>query len=267
MRKWVIAALAMAAIPAWGDAQFRARKMTARDVPAGKGACDIRLQVDGEVEVSLRGDIVSLRTLSGREARDDGSECTSPLPDRDVKGFSFEVKDSRSQVKLVEKPEARNGFAALVRINDTEAGYGRYRFRLTWTLPKNTFPPGPGAGADEGFVWNNATHFAGRGGGTSVLNGGSVDRLLDVSIDIDQGGHAIVAFRREHAGPEIFNGMLIGREGDRLKIDAATEDHRLRGTMSVTLDRSAVRAVEMDGTDGQDRISVRWDRNSQANKD
>src|ERR1041385_239248 len=86
----VLSALS-AAIPAMADTQFRIRRMTRDDVPVGKGQCDIRLQVDGEVEVSVRRDSVLIRTISGRDASDDGSECNAPLPDRDVGGVHFEV--------------------------------------------------------------------------------------------------------------------------------------------------------------------------------
>src|SRR6516162_2979115 len=95
----VILALS-AALPGWADMQFRARKMTRNDVPLGKGQCDIRLQIDGEVEVSVRGDFVYLRTISGRDGRDDGSECNEPLPNGPVEGFNFEVKDSRGEIRL-----------------------------------------------------------------------------------------------------------------------------------------------------------------------
>jgi len=63
-----------AAVPTWADTRFQARPTTRDDVPAGKGQCDIRLEVDKEVEVSLHGDQVAIRTISGRDARDDGSE-------------------------------------------------------------------------------------------------------------------------------------------------------------------------------------------------
>ena len=77
---WVLLSL-----PAFADTQFQARKMTRGDVPLGKGQCDIRLRVDNEAEVSVRGDTVSVRTISGRDARDDGSECNEPLPDRNIR--------------------------------------------------------------------------------------------------------------------------------------------------------------------------------------
>ena len=48
-------------VPAVANTRFQPRRMTRGDVPAGKGQCDIRLQVDGEVEVTVRGDRVDVR--------------------------------------------------------------------------------------------------------------------------------------------------------------------------------------------------------------
>ena len=61
-----------AALPALADTHFQARRMTRDDVPPGKGQCDIVLQVDNEAEVSVRGDLVTIHTISGRDPRDDG---------------------------------------------------------------------------------------------------------------------------------------------------------------------------------------------------
>ena len=44
-----------------------------------RGGSKIRLQVDNEVEVPVRRDVVTLHTTAGRPARDDGSECNAPL--------------------------------------------------------------------------------------------------------------------------------------------------------------------------------------------
>ena len=73
--------------------------MTRMDVPADKGQCDIRLQIDAEAEVSVRGDLVHIRTISGRDGRDDGSESNAPLPARDVQRFRFEVADGRDEIR------------------------------------------------------------------------------------------------------------------------------------------------------------------------
>ena len=126
-----LSVLILLATPLLADTQFAVRRMTRNDVPFGKGQCDIRLQVDGEVEVSVRGDRVFIRTISGRDARDDGSECNEPLPARDVRNFNYEVRDSRGEIVLLDQ-SMRNG--AVVRIRDSKGGEGRYHFRLTWDL-------------------------------------------------------------------------------------------------------------------------------------
>src|ERR1035437_1122908 len=130
-----VALLALcAALPALADTQFRIRRMTRNDVPPGKGQCDIRLQVDNEVEVSVHGDMVMIHTLSGRDPRDDGSECNAPLPNRNIEGFSFQVIDSRNEIRLAAEPSRRNDFTAVVHIHDTASGEGRYHFRLSWVI-------------------------------------------------------------------------------------------------------------------------------------
>ena len=139
-----LAALWMASLPALADTQFQAKRMTRNDVPLGKGQCDIRLQIDQEAEVSVRGDRVYIRTISGRDGRDDGSECNEPLPARPVDAFNFEVRDSRGEIALLSEPSRRNDFRAVVRIRDNAGGEGRYHFRLSWRLD------GGGSGPDRG---------------------------------------------------------------------------------------------------------------------
>ncbi len=122
-----------AALPALADTEFRVRQMTRNDVPLGKGQCDIRLQIDGEAEVAVRGDTVYIRTISGRNGRDDGSECNAPLPGRNLRGFNYEVRESRGEIRLLSPPSGRDG-AAVVRIRDSKGGEGRYHFRLSWEM-------------------------------------------------------------------------------------------------------------------------------------
>lgn len=244
-------------LPALGDTQFRINRMTRDDVPAGKGQCDIRLQVDDQVEVAVRRDTVSIRTLSGRDARDDGSECNQPLPDRDVQSFLFEVKESRNEIRLVEEPDRRNHFAAIVRIRDNDGGYGRYHFRLTWAAG------GRGGGSTNGFAWNNALHFSGNGRGSSTLTGGADKRLRDASVDIDRGGRIQVSFRTESGGPITFTGTVIGRDGDTFKAEVGADERmlRLRGPMYISVDPSQkIYRISLDATNGRDNLRLNWDR-------
>src|SRR5437763_1368895 len=104
--------LVFAAVPALADTRFQVRRSMRNDVPAGKGQCDSRLQVDAQIEGSVRGDLVTIRTLAGRDARDDGSECNAPLPGRDIQGFGFEVKERRGEIRLAAEPSRRNDWSA-----------------------------------------------------------------------------------------------------------------------------------------------------------
>jgi hypothetical protein len=260
----------MTAFPAWGDLQFRPRHVTRDDVPLGQGQCDIRLQVDDEVEVGLRGDLVMIRTISGREPRDDGSECNAPLPRGDLRGFRFEVKDSRNEIRLLSEPDRRNDFTAVVRIRDTDSGYGRYHFRLTWAMTgtgefrrdddRRRYDDNDRRGG-SGFAWNNTIHFAGQGRGAAEYNHAEPRPLSDASVDIDRGGRIVVSFRAEHGRNLVFNGVVIGRDLGRLKTDVSSEDGRLRGPMYLATDgRGNVTSITLEATDGRDRLRLNWDR-------
>lgn len=134
-------ALTVLVLPVFADSRFGIRRMERNDVPPGKAQCDIRLQVDDQVEVTVDRDQVFIRTLAGQDARDDGSECNVPLPGREVAGFNFEVKDSRNEIQLVEGPTRRNNGRVVVRIRDSSGGFGRYHFRLSWAMDGVGGPP------------------------------------------------------------------------------------------------------------------------------
>lgn len=269
MRFWVIILAVVAAIPACADTRFRVRQMTRNDVPLGKGQCDIRLEVDNEVEVAVRRDMVVIRTISGNEPRDVGSECNAPLPDRDLRGFNFQVVDSRNEIRLLEDPSRRNDFAAIIRIRDGAGGYGRYHFRLSWEMTRGGDfrrdgdggrDPGDRRGGD-GFSWNNTISFRGVGRGESALNDYGRQRLSTVTVEIDRGGRLVATFRTDRGRPLSFTGVVVGREGGRLRADVASEDRRLRGPMFISVDeRQNVNNITLEATDGRDRLRLNWDR-------
>jgi hypothetical protein len=253
--------------PALADTQFRVRRMGRNDVPLGRGQCDIRLQVDGEAEVSVRGDSVFIRTISGRDAYDDGSECNTPLPDRPASDFNFEVKDSRNEIRLMDPPSRRTNFAAVVRIRDSSGGQGRYHFRLTWDERAADYRPGPGSGGFDprqgppGFSWNNTLNFRGEGRGVATTGGGFEQRLSNCNVEIDRGGRVIVSFRGDRGREVAFTGQVVGREGGRLRADMLSQDRRVRGPMFISVgDRDNVNAVTFEGGNGRDQMRVTWDR-------
>ena len=113
----------------------------------------------------------------------------------------------------------------------------------------------------EGFAWNNVIHFAGRGQGDTRMNGAPGDRLSDVSVDIDRGAKITVSFRTDRSRTVLFTGTVVGQETGRLQAEMTSEDRRLRGTMTLSVDeRQNVNSITMDATDGRDRLRVTWDR-------
>ena len=250
--------------------------MTRDDVPLGKGQCDIRLQVDNEVEVTVRGDQVVVHTLAGQDARDDGSECNAPLPARDIENFNFEVKESRNDIRMLGEPSPRNGFSAIVRIRDNSGGFGRYHFRLTWAMTGGGFgrPGGPstapGGGRNDdfdrprpgaGFSWNNTVAFRGTGRGDAWLNDFGPVRLGEVNIEIDRGGKLLCWFRSDRGRGLTFNGTVVAREQNRWKADVMSDDRRYRGPLWFTVDgRGDVVGLSIDAGDGRDRLQLNWDR-------
>lgn len=280
-RLWVLLLVFSAVTPVWADTQFRARKMSRNDVPLGKGQCDIWLYVDNEVEVAVRGDMVSVRTISGRESRDGGSECNEPLPARDVRDFHFVEADSRAEMRLLAEPSRRNNYQAVVRIRDGDPGECHCHFRLTWDVagdnrdftrrdPDDFRRDGDiddrrGGDHDDrrgSLTWNNTTHFSGPGRGSSTLSGYGAQRLFDVNVDIDRGNRILVQFKTDSGRSLSFSGSVIGVEGGTLRADVATDDQaRLRGSMYISRNpRGDVDRITLEATNGQDRLAVDWNR-------
>ena len=279
-RLGIVAAILFTALPLSADTQFRARKMVRNDVPPGKGQCDIRLEVDDEVEVTVRGDLVYLRTIRGRDGRDDGSECNEPLPNHPAANFNFEVKDGRGETRLIAEPSRRTDFQAVIRIHDGDPGEGRYHFRLSWRITgdrdytdggrfgdngdrRGRFTDGDDRRAGPGgLTWNNAYHSGGPGRGVSRLTGYGEQRLSEANVDIDRGGKILVSFRTDSGRPLTFSGSMMGPEGGTLKADVASDDRAaLRGPMYLSRDaHGTIYRITLDATNGQDGLHLEWDR-------
>jgi len=255
------------ALPAFADTQFQVRRASPLSVVAGKGQCDIRLVVTGEADVSLRGDHITARTIAGPDVQDDGSECSAPLPVSPVRGFHFEAKGRRNDVRLLEEPGGSNAFAALLRIRNTSPGVGHYRFLISWDdtgfdrrPPNLASPDAPPTG--PGFSWKNTTSFKGDGRGRVSSGGTSEIQLRQAAVDVDQSGKVAVSLRAEGRKlPITFSGQLLANENGRLKIDAMTQDRRLRGPMWVTIGpKQRLESIALEATDGQERLTLSWQR-------
>ena len=139
-----------AAVPvaAQGDWQeVRPKRTRDYDDRKSEGYCAIRVWVDDLVIIHTRGDRVAFETVRGQRARDAGTECSQPLPGANaISDFRFRGIDGRGRVELLEEPDRRNRFTAIVRIEDPKGGGQEHHFRLTW----RNLRPGSGGGNDWG---------------------------------------------------------------------------------------------------------------------
>ena len=115
-----------------GLTSFQPARGGAYDENSKKGQLDLRLHVDGDVDVFVRAASIGYRAVSGQPPRNDGSEYTQPLPRATFRQFKLEKKDGRGKITLVEPPSADNGYTAKVRISDPKGGEDRYHARLIW---------------------------------------------------------------------------------------------------------------------------------------
>jgi len=248
--KWILGLTLLS--PALADVQFHARLTDNAKIPRGKARCEIRLIVDKQVEVSLHADTIGVHTLTGADARDNGSECSAPLPGQVVDGFTLAVKKKHGEVRLVSDPSARNSFAATIFIHNNPGGDGLYDLRLSWNAP----PP-------SAITANNATHTAARGTGKAALNDAAPVALGDVAVDMDLVGKVLVTFQVGKTGSAFFTGSMMSRDAGIMKVDAAADDRfqRLPGPMYIYFDASKqIYKISMEATNGQSQLRVTWER-------
>ena len=125
-----LAALSLCAVAATAHAQYDGHKRGVRDRNAPN---DLRVtgMIDDTVNVTVRGDRVAYRTLSGNKPRDLNLRLNRPLPRRNVQ-VSLNKNDGRGKVWVVQQPRRDNDYTAIIRINDSQSGAGRYALTANW---------------------------------------------------------------------------------------------------------------------------------------
>jgi hypothetical protein len=95
-----------------------------------RGQCTVEVLVDGQAQVEIRGDNLTLRNIKGQMPQLRRFECTAPMP-RAAADFRFAAISGRGKQGLIGDP--RNGGVAVVRIDDPQGGAGVYRFSIQWS--------------------------------------------------------------------------------------------------------------------------------------
>jgi hypothetical protein len=99
----------------------------------GRGSSALRWsgEVDSEIEIRIRGNSVTYRTLSGNTLRSARIEGPRGIP-RANGQIVIDHEMGRGSVSVIEQPSARNDYTAVIRVHDPRSGYGRYEFDVRW---------------------------------------------------------------------------------------------------------------------------------------
>jgi hypothetical protein len=95
-----------------------------------QGRCTVEVVVDGAAEAEIRGDMGTLRNLSGQPPQWRRFECTGRMPANPV-NFQFRGIDGRGRQQLIRDP--RSNGVAVVRIEDSSGGAEAYTFEISWS--------------------------------------------------------------------------------------------------------------------------------------
>jgi hypothetical protein len=95
------------------------------------GKCTIEVNVDGVVEIEVRGTSAFMRTVSGQPGRWVRFQCNAPFPTGGMGDFRFRGIDGRGRQSLLRDPRENRG-VAVIGIEDRDGGSEGYTFDLEW---------------------------------------------------------------------------------------------------------------------------------------
>ena len=189
----------------WGDnsiaIEFTPRRTGDYNPNSDQGYCNIRLDVDAEVYIYIRGDRVRAERTSGQLPRDQGSECSGPLAGRYIRNFRWRGVDGRGEQRLIEQPSSGNNYTAVAYIRDSQGGREGYTFRIEWEGRGGSGGDWGGGGADwgggGGSIPNGMSgNFNGRGDWST--SGNQSRQLANANVNLSRDGR----FRVESSGTD-----------------------------------------------------------------
>jgi hypothetical protein len=146
-----------------------------------------RGSVDDDTRIYIRAANIESRVVSGRDPRSRSRvDRDRSLPRRDGT-VRVQLLDGRGRIQVLQQPSARNGYTAIIRVKDGQAGADSYRFAAFFD------PMDDSRRADrDGRVWDDV--------GGDVWSGarvfrwsGSVDGDLRISLRGGSVGYSVVS--------------------------------------------------------------------------
>jgi hypothetical protein len=88
--------------------------------------------VDDALEIRIQGNRVDYRTLSGKSVRNVRANLVRGGLPRDDVYVMVTDRAGRGSVSVVQQPNARNNYTAVIRVYDPRSGYGDYQFDVSY---------------------------------------------------------------------------------------------------------------------------------------
>jgi hypothetical protein len=98
---------------------------------AGSGRAIFAGRVDGRIRVTMQAGRYWIDVLSGAPPRDVRVSFDSPLPWAPV-NVDIDRKHGRDEVRLIQRPDASNGYRLVFEIDDESGGYDNYEVEVKW---------------------------------------------------------------------------------------------------------------------------------------
>jgi hypothetical protein len=115
--------------------------------------------VDDEVLIEVQGRRAYSRVVRGAPISGERYDMTSAVP-RDAGVLRLEDAQGRGRIEIVQRPDARNDYTAVVRISDEDGGRAPYSFRLVWD---ESYASGYGYGSPGSGVLSPGRGYSGYG--------------------------------------------------------------------------------------------------------
>lgn len=177
--------------------------------------------VDDETRIHIRAGSVQSQVVSGSSRRSGVRvDRSNPLPRRD--GIvRVQLMEGRGRVHVIQQPNARNNYTAIVRVKDGQGGAGRYRFAVY-------FDPVDDRREGRGGVWGDAGGDIYRG--SSVLRwSGSVDGDVQITMRRGQVGYTVLSGEQ----PRNVNSRVLSTQLPRRDIQLSVSKRQGRGSVWV----------------------------------
>ncbi|MEZ5345735.1 MAG: hypothetical protein R2681_09295 [Pyrinomonadaceae bacterium] len=88
--------------------------------------------VDADVQLTVKGDKISAKTMSGREYADGAYTFSSKIPKQSRIRVGVVIKNGRGKVHVMQQPDQDNNYTAVIQVKDEEGGAKPYSLEIYW---------------------------------------------------------------------------------------------------------------------------------------